>query len=580
MAVKSITGKFIIAFSLITLVLFTVIAAAVIVATKERQGVVAARVVQTLEENQKLQEATLGANLRDKGELAATLLSDNAAQAIYDFDYTTLQQLADNAMRSPDIKAAIYYDNNGNLLTFSDEMDLEGQKVVKEIVFRSAAGEEVLGRVEVVLDTATVTAATASLQERTEGLVAETGRSFDEMIVAIMERVALFALLGMVVFCSLVYLWFSRLIVRPLAASIQLARAVGAGDLSQDIEIRSNDEIGELAETLRGMSASMLRVTQLAQEVAAGNLEVEIERRSDQDELMRALQQMVSKLSGVVAEVKSASEQVAAGSRQMSEGARRVSEGGASQAAAAEQVSAAIEEMAATIRKNAENALETEKIALKAAANAGEGGDAVRDTVSAMRNIAERIQIIEEIARQTNLLALNAAIEAARAGEQGKGFAVVASEVRKLAERSQLAAAEINELSASSVAVAEQAGAELSELVPGIQRTAELVQEIASASREQEQGTAQINLSIVQLDRIIQENASSSEESTSVAMELLQQSESLHDSMAFFRLTQGLAARAGEHNARRKDPCPVLADEPGLLPVSSTEGVSEDFEHF
>jgi len=580
MGFKSITSKFIVAFSAMTLVLFAVIATAVILATKDRQEIVATSVVRTLEEGRDAQEELLKAGLTDKGQLAATLLAENAAQAIYNFDYAILQTLADNAMRSADIKAAIYYDNNGNLLTFSDDMDLEGEKVVEDVTYQTPEGVQKVGTIEVVLDASRVEKALAGLSTRTEEVVAETGTSFDAMIVAIVERVALFALLGMVAFCTLVYLWFTRLIVRPLRASMDLARAVGEGDLSVEIEVRSNDELGELAETMRGMCDSMRRVTELAQEIASGNLEVRIQQRSGKDELMAALRQMVEKLASVVADVQTASEQVAGGSRQMSEGAQRVSEGGASQAAAAEEVSAAVEEMAATIRKNADNALETEKIATKASVNASEGGEAVRDTVAAMQNIAEKIIVIEEIARQTNLLALNAAIEAARAGEQGKGFAVVAAEVRKLAERSQAAAAEINALSSSSVSVALQAGEQLAELVPSIQQTAQLVQEIAAASREQEQGTEQINRSIVELDRIIQENASSSEESASIAMELLQQSESLHDAVAFFRLSHQ-QQRSGLSASTAAKPAPQLRlVHEGGGTESVRDNVDADYEMF
>jgi len=180
--------------------------------------------------------------------------------------------------------------------------------------------------------------------------------------------------------------------------------------------------------------------------------------------------------------------------------------------------------------------METEKIATKSAEEANKGGEAVVKTVAAMKEIAEKIMIIEEIARQTNLLALNAAIEAARAGEHGKGFAVVAAEVRKLAERSQVAAGEINELSSNSVDIAESAGRVLTELVPNIQKTAELVQEISAASREQDAGAEQIAKSIQQLDAVIQQNASASEEMASTAEELSSQSEQLAEMMSFFKL--------------------------------------------
>jgi methyl-accepting chemotaxis protein len=190
--------------------------------------------------------------------------------------------------------------------------------------------------------------------------------------------------------------------------------------------------------------------------------------------------------------------------------------------------------MASSIRQNTDNALQTEKISIKSSVDAKEGGKAVIETVAAMKEIATKISIIEEIARQTNLLALNAAIEAARAGEHGKGFAVVASEVRKLAERSQSAAGEISSLSSRSVSIAEQAGEMLTKMVPDIQKTAELVQEITASSKEQDTGAEQINKAIQQLDQVIQQNASASEEMASTSEELSSQAEQLQHSISYF----------------------------------------------
>jgi methyl-accepting chemotaxis protein len=207
-----------------------------------------------------------------------------------------------------------------------------------------------------------------------------------------------------------------------------------------------------------------------------------------------------------------------------------------------------MEEMSSNIRQNADNAIQTEKIAVKSSADAEDGGKAVMQTVTAMKAIAGKINIIEEIARQTNLLALNAAIEAARAGEHGKGFAVVASEVRKLAERSQRAAAEIGELSSSSVEVAEKAGEMLSRMVPDIQKTAGLVQEISASCREQDTGAEQINKAMQQLDQVIQQNASASEEMASTSEELSSQAEQLQAAIAFFKLGDAGIVR---NNARK-----------------------------
>ncbi|EMG36101.1 methyl-accepting chemotaxis protein [Desulfocurvibacter africanus PCS] len=274
---------------------------------------------------------------------------------------------------------------------------------------------------------------------------------------------------------------------------------------------------------------------------------------------------MTERLRDVVVEVRSAADNVAAGSEELSASSGTLSQGATEQASSVEEVSSSMEEMTSNIRQSADNAQQTEKIALKAANDAYEGGKAVEQTVGAMKEIAEKISIIEEIARQTNLLALNAAIEAARAGEHGKGFAVVAAEVRKLAERSGAAAGEIGELSATSVDVAEKAGEMLRKIVPDIQKTAELVQEIAAASHEQNAGAEQINKAIQQLDQVIQQNASASEETASTSEELSSQAEQLQQTIGFFKIEAGRVAHAGP--ARKQQTAsakrPHLQVEPG-----------------
>jgi methyl-accepting chemotaxis protein len=293
-------------------------------------------------------------------------------------------------------------------------------------------------------------------------------------------------------------------------------------------------------------------IADIAKRVADGDLTIEFPS-SDKTEtgIYAALKTMVLKLREVVGEVSSASDNVASGSVQLSSSAESMSQGATEQAAAAEEASSSMEEMSANIRQNADNALQTEKISVKSASDAQEGGKAVTQTVTAMKDIAAKINIIEEIARQTNLLALNAAIEAARAGEHGKGFAVVASEVRKLAERSQRAAAEISQLSSSSVEVAEKAGAMLGKMVPDIQKTAELVQEITASSKEQDTGADQINKAMQQLDQVIQQNASAAEEMSSTAEELSSQAEQLQATIGYFRVGSADGRVAAARQPRR-----------------------------
>jgi methyl-accepting chemotaxis protein len=300
-------------------------------------------------------------------------------------------------------------------------------------------------------------------------------------------------------------LWIVMGISKGLKIIGRALEEVAAGDLTKDASVSTNDEIKDLVVTLGGM---------------------------------------VERLRGVVGDALAASDNVSSGSQELSSASEQVSQGATEQAAAAEEASASMEEMAANIKQNADNAAQTEKIARQSSKDAEASGEAVTRAVTAMRTIAEKITIVQEIARQTDLLALNAAVEAARAGEHGKGFAVVASEVRKLAERSQTAAAEISGLSGDTVKVAQEAGEMLMRLVPDIRKTAELVSEISAACREQDVGASQINEAIQQLDKVTQQNAGASEEMSATSEELAAQAEELQSSISYFRVDQAGARKA------------------------------------
>jgi methyl-accepting chemotaxis protein len=289
----------------------------------------------------------------------------------------------------------------------------------------------------------------------------------------------------------------------------------------------------------------------VVREVADGNLTVNIDiRHGDNSSLLAAVKEMVGRLSTVVGEALSASDNVSSGSQELAATSEQLAQGSAEQASSCEEASSSSEEMASNIKQNAANAGETERIARQSAKDAELSGAAVGRAVNAMQTIAEKITIVQEIARQTDLLALNAAVEAARAGEHGKGFAVVASEVRKLAERSQAAAAEIGTLSGDTVKVAREAGGMLDKLVPDIKRTAELVEEISAACREQDVGSAQINQAIQQLDKVTQQNASASEEMSATAEELANQADRLQETISFFRVDDMVSS--GKPAAARK----------------------------
>lgn len=292
-------------------------------------------------------------------------------------------------------------------------------------------------------------------------------------------------------------LFIAASITRPIQRGVVFAREIAGGDLSHTVVVAGRDEVGQLAEALNGM---------------------------------------VAHLSQVVVEVRESSRNVDLGSGELSASAQHLSQGTSEQAAAIEQITASMEQISNAIKLNADNAHQTEEIAQTASRDAAESGQAVNEAVAVMKSIAGKVVIIEEIARQTNLLALNAAIEAARAGEHGKGFAVVAAEVRKLAERSQAASGEITQLAVKSSLTSEKAGGMLDRLVPQIRRTADLIQEIAAASREQESNVGQINRALQQFDQVIQQAAGAAEEMAATSEELSAQSGSLKRAVDFFKV--------------------------------------------
>jgi methyl-accepting chemotaxis protein len=331
--------------------------------------------------------------------------------------------------------------------------------------------------------------------------------------------------------------WVTRSITRPLNEAVNISNLLAEGDLTMKIVVTSKDETGQL---------------------------------------LTSMQSTVDKLSQIIGEVRSAADNLSSASEEVSATSQSMSQATNEQAASVEETSASVEQMSASINQNSENAKVTDKMAGQAAKQATAGGEAVKGTVSAMKQIAGKIGIIDDIAYQTNLLALNAAIEAARAGEHGKGFAVVAAEVRKLAERSQVAAQEIGELASGSVEKAENAGKLLDEIVPAINKTSDLVQEITAASEEQSSGAAQINTAMTQLSQTTQQNASATEELAATAEEMSSQAEQLQQLVGFFKVSGGTAVV--KHNAAHTN-FAHTAGKPTSKPVKAKAKVAAPNEH-
>jgi len=325
-------------------------------------------------------------------------------------------------------------------------------------------------------------------------------------------------------------------ILIPIQEGNRVLKLISTGDITERVELDLRGEHKEMQNAVNAVQAWLETMVSIVKKIADGDLTVSVRKLSAKDELSETLIKMIESLSNIVAEIFIATDGVANGSGQISEAANMIAAGSNEQASSTEEVSASMEQMSSNIDQNNENAVKTEEISRKAAIDIEASSRAVMETVNAMKTIAEKITVITDIAEKTDLLAINAAIEAARAGEHGEGFAVVAAEVRKLAEQSQEAAKEITNLSRNSVKIAELSGQQLVALVPAIQQTAKLIQEISVASVEQSNGATQVNNAMGQLTQVTQKNSANAEELSTGAEELNSQAEQMREVIGFFKV--------------------------------------------
>ncbi|OGI07490.1 MAG: hypothetical protein A2Y40_07215 [Candidatus Margulisbacteria bacterium GWF2_35_9] len=460
------------------------------------------------------QTAALNETMQVNGENMARLMSKISMNYILNYDSYALEGFVTELQSSKEVAYAIFYDKENKPFTASKEPDDVQKKKLENFSQEITDSRgEVIGKFKIGYNRQFINKASS--------------KAINIVIIGII-------IVSIVIAIGLYFI--AKSITTPILIGVEFAKKVAAGDLTENIHIKQDDEIGQLVEALQTMVESLREVEDILGEIAKGNLKVNVHIRSDKDSLKISCSKMIQQVRTVIVNVLAGSSYVASGSEELTSSSQEMAIGASKQASEAGQMATLIDSVSKKIKANAESAKQTETEAVAAAESAGMSGEAVMQAVDAMKNISGKISIIEEIARQTNLLALNAAIEAARAGEHGKGFAVVAAEVRKLAERSQKAAAEINKLSSDSMGIAEKAGNMLSKLVPDIRKTADLVRQIRAVSSDQENDVDSIEESTDKLTQIIEQNSSASEELSALAEELAAQAARLQNTVEYFEV--------------------------------------------
>ncbi len=533
-----LTGKFVSVISVAVLIIMALTCFGFITFAGRALEQQAADFVGAMEQEGRRNAAILHQGLVAKGELLGDTLAGTVGRAIWDMDDDTVRRIAENAEQDQEIARVEFFDDGGSLITEERGNVTAGARVIdREILFE----EKKVGTLRLVLSSDRVESLLGQLnrnigQARDKALAAKETTAgellFDSLV---------FSLLGLLSLCLLNYLLLSRMIIRPLHRDMDFAEAIRTGDLSQRLSLESRDEIGQLAWALNGMADGLQEKARIAESIAGGDLRIKVTLASDQDELGKSLQKMVANLRGMVGEIQLAAHQIAAGSAQVSGSSQALSQGATGQAGTLAQISSFMTQMTSQTTCTADNAAAVNRLSDEAKNAAESGNRQMQAMVSAMGEISEAstgisriIKVIDEIAFQTNLLALNAAVEAARAGQYGKGFAVVAEEVRTLAARSAKAASETAELISGSVhkvetgtSIATTTAEALGDIVAGVTKVSDLVEEIAFASGEQAKGINQVNQGLSQVDQVTRQNTAEAEESAASAEQLSAQAQQL-----------------------------------------------------